>query len=774
MLENQEEAPNNQNPPQSNPNPVPEAEVDLAKQQTPVAPPLSLAASEPVAPPLNPQMAAVQANQPAKKAEPTTPEAPVAQAPSKTQGNATPAKKIGKEKNIKAKKKFILGCAGAFIFLFVLFIVLMVLMISRSGASNPVMAAFGLDPGGVRNFLQLVVGLSFGMLSLFFLVLAVIGLFRWLSTQKSDKDRRHRSIRMTALGTISLSLILFVWALLATYIGRIEIAAERVLAEIVVVEPSDLSNLEAPVEIRFTALNAAIALEQSGLQVESMSWDLDGDGNFETPVIGANPEVTRLYTQRETVNVGLQVKVVDQEELNVFNKLISIKDATFDATPNQGIAPLEVEFDASTLIQKTDVGSIDWDFDGDGIYELEGPDNVSPRYTFEQIGTYNVRLRVLDQNNNVENYNRDIEVTASDQPILSAKIDARPSLEGAVPMQVRFDASGSQSLKGTITRYEWDLGDGSNLQSGKSVSYVYNEPGTYTVRLMVKDSLGNEAVNTVSVQATLSASAPESIIKTTPASQENVLTGVLPFKVAFSGTDSLDTDNDIVEYEWDFDGDGQSDATGDKAEYTFEAAGTYQVKLVVTDAQGQSGSTNLSVVVEEPGVKAVISAEPSEGTAPLTVLFDGSSSSTFNGEIVSYEWDFGDGSPKTITGAIISHKYGAVGTYEARLKVLTNNNETANITKQIFVREIPLKACFTPSRNRGSAPLTVSFDSKCSTGSVASYKYQYGDGIESTSASPTHTFDSPGTYTVTLEVTDDKNNVNTYQEVIVAEGEVTP
>lgn len=770
MLENQGDNSPQVNTPQPNPNPNPNGTGDLKAESQ---------ADQVNQPVKNPQMAAVEANQPQPKPQPVEPQAPQAQVNQASQPEQKPqqtpqqpAKKIGKEKNVKAKKKFILGCAGAFVFVFVLFIVLMVLMISRSGASNPVMAAFGLDPGGVRNFLQLVVGLSFGSLSLFFLVLAVIGLFKWLSTQKTDKDRRHRSIRMTALSTISLSLILFVWALLAAYIGRIEIAAERVLAEIVVVQPDDLSNLEAPVEIRFSALNAAIALEQSGLQVESMSWDLDGDGNFETPVVGANPEVTRLYTQRETVNVGLQVKVAGQEELNIFNKLISIKDATFDATPSEGIAPLEVEFDASTLIQGTDVGSIDWDFDGDGIYELEGPDNVSPRYSFEQIGTYNVRLRVLDKNNNVENYNRDIEVLASDQPLLSAKIDARPSLEGEVPMQIRFDASGSQSLKATITRYEWDFGDGSNLQSGKSVSYIYSEPGSYQVKLMVQDNAGNQAVTTASVEALSSASAPESIITSTPAAVEDQLTGVLPFKVSFSGANSLDSDDDIIEYQWDFDGDGKDDAAGDSAEHTFEEAGTYQVRLTVADAQGQSSFTTLTVVVEEPGVKAVITAEPSEGTAPLTVLFDGSSSSTFNGQIVSYEWDFGDGSPKTITGAIISHKYNTVGNYEAKLKVLTNNNEFASTTKQIFVREIPLKACFTPSRTRGAAPLTVSFDSKCSTGSVASYKYQYGDGIESTSASPTHTFDSPGTYTVILEVTDEKNNVNTYQEVIVAEGNI--
>ena len=66
----------------------------------------------------------------------------------------------------------------------------------------------------------------------------------------------------------------------------------------------------------------------------------------------------------------------------------------------------------------------------------------------------------------------------------------------------------------------------------------------------------------------------------------------------------------------------------------------------------------------------------------------------------------------------------------------------------------------------------MAFDSKCSTGAVSSYKWTFGDGAESISRGPTHTYEHPGAYTVILEVTDDKNNVSSFQEIIVAEGEV--
>lgn len=722
----------------------------------------------------NPAMDAVQANRPPLDAAPEAPKdvkvKPGVQAPK----SGVVPKKIGAEKKKPSKANFLLGCAGGGLLLFVVFIVLMVLMISRAGANNPVMQAFGLDPAGMKSFLLTIVSLAFGMLSLLFFVLTIIGIFKLLGAKKGDKEARGKGVKMTVFSLLPLIFVVFIWFILYNYIGRIQIAAEQVVAEIVVVEPEDITSLSAPVEITFSAENVAIALINGGLGIESMSWDLDGDSEYETPV-GSDPEVVHLYNRRGTYNVGLQVGITGEDEFREYTKVISIEEAVFEADPSTGYAPLDVEFDAEGLIPKGfRVESLDWDFDGDGKYELEGPDNLAPSYTFDKIGVYSVHLRVVDQQNNVENYYRDIEVVPSDKPLLSAVIDATPKLSGPIPLQIRFDAGNSESIKGKIINYEWDFGDGSDLQGGKSASYVYNEPGTYTVTLMVEEDSGKTATNTVTVEAKSVSSEPEAVITTDPAydTAAGTLNGILPFAVEFDASDSTDEDDDIVEYQWDFNGDGVVDQEGKKVNYTFEDSGTYEVTLYTIDTEDQSGSMSITVEVEEPGVKAVISADPEEGTAPLTVNFDGSASSTFEGSIVSYEWDFGDESPKTITGASVSHKYDDVGNYTVNLKVLTNKSESAETSQVIYVREIPLRACFTPSRNNGSAPLAVTFDPMCSTGAVSSYTWDFGDGEQSGSRKPTHTFEFPGNYTVILEVSDDKNNVSTYTDVIVAEGEL--
>ncbi|MFH1012255.1 MAG: PKD domain-containing protein, partial [Candidatus Peregrinibacteria bacterium] len=610
------------------------------------------------------------------------------------------------------------------------------------------------------------------ILSLLFFVLTVIGVFRLAGAKKTDKEKRSRAAKMTLFSLLPFFFLLIVWFFLFNFISRLEITAEKVVAEIIVVEPKETEDLQAPLEVTFSAVKVKQALANSQLSVSSAAWDLDGDGFFETPV-DASGQVTRLYQQRGFYDIGLSVQVVGEATPRVYNYLLNVKDALFVAEPSSGSAPLRVQFNASALLPtRTKLESLDWDFDGDGTYDLTGDDQLNPVYTFNQIGTYNVHLRVVDENNTVQNYYRAIEIVPSSTPLLSARIEASPGLKGSVPFSVRFDGGNSSSLKSKIIRYEWDFGDGSGVQQGKTVSHVYNTSGTYTVGLTVTEDSGQTDQISVTIEAQGVTSPPKAVIKTVPESSEGQLEATLPAKVQFDASKSTDIDGDIVDYEWDFNGDGVADKQGQKVSQTFDAAGTFEVTLTVRDSEDQSHAATLTVVVTEPGVQAVVSAEPAEGTVPLTVHFDGSGSSAFEGSIVSYEWDFGDGSPATITGATINHRYDMVGTYTAALKVTTNKNQTSQSTLQIFVREVPLRACFEPSRTTGAAPLSVTFDPKCSTGSVITFSWDFGDGIQSSSRKPAHTFENPGTYTVTLEVADDKSNVSSHTAVITVEGDV--
>jgi 6-phosphogluconolactonase (cycloisomerase 2 family)/chitodextrinase len=80
---------------------------------------------------------------------------------------------------------------------------------------------------------------------------------------------------------------------------------------------------------------------------------------------------------------------------------------------------------------------------------------------------------------------------------------------------------------------------------------------------------------------------------------------------------------------------------------------------------------------------AKMTAAPSSGPAPLPVHFDGSGSTDPGGTIVSYAWDFGDGSAGS--GQKVDHTYSSNGTYSAVLVVTDNTGATASTRSSIVV-----------------------------------------------------------------------------------------
>jgi PKD repeat protein len=86
-------------------------------------------------------------------------------------------------------------------------------------------------------------------------------------------------------------------------------------------------------------------------------------------------------------------------------------------------------------------------------------------------------------------------------------------------------------------------------------------------------------------------------------------------------------------------------------------------------------------------VRAVMSATPSTGTAPLSVTFDGSGSTTPSGTITSWAWSFGDGASGA--GPQTTHVYSTPGTYTASLTVTDSNGASSTATGSIVVNPFP-------------------------------------------------------------------------------------
>ena len=82
----------------------------------------------------------------------------------------------------------------------------------------------------------------------------------------------------------------------------------------------------------------------------------------------------------------------------------------------------------------------------------------------------------------------------------AAVAQAAPT-NGAVPLDVHFDAGGSSDPDGDVLTYEWDFGDGSAAVSDAVVTHPYTTAGTYTATLRVRDPAGAEDAQSVRIDA---------------------------------------------------------------------------------------------------------------------------------------------------------------------------------------------------------------------------------------------------------------------------------
>jgi PKD repeat protein len=113
------------------------------------------------------------------------------------------------------------------------------------------------------------------------------------------------------------------------------------------------------------------------------------------------------------------------------------------------------------------------------------------------------------------------------------------------------------------------------------------------------------------------------------------------------------------------------------------SAGTTTIQACIG---GICGSTTLTVTSGTGGgtpPTAVISANPTSGTAALTVAFSGSGSTDPDGTITSYAWNFGDG--QTSSAESPSHGYAVVGAYTVKLTVTDNAGRQGSTTTAITV-----------------------------------------------------------------------------------------
>jgi len=121
-------------------------------------------------------------------------------------------------------------------------------------------------------------------------------------------------------------------------------------------------------------------------------------------------------------------------------------------------------------------------------------------------------------------------------------------------------------------------------------------------------------------------------------------------------------------------------------------AGSYRIKVNVVEVAGEyetTDNTYISDVIQWPGVPiALFEYSPNKPLVGDTVTFNASASTPNGGDIVSYEWSFGDDS--TDTGVTATHQYSEAGIYTVRLNITDSDGFMDIEEKTVTVSPVPI------------------------------------------------------------------------------------
>lgn len=213
--------------------------------------------------------------------------------------------------------------------------------------------------------------------------------------------------------------------------------------------------------------------------------------------------------------------------------------------------------------------------------------------------------------------------------------------------------------------------------------------------------------------------------------------GCLPQTIQF-----FDASDTTFLWNWTFEGGTPSTSTEHNPTVVYNTPGTFNVTLTVTT---QSAFT---YTVERPNYITIGQGPTAAFTNNVVANVVDFSNTSANA--TSYSWTFGDG--MTSASPNPSHAYSAIGQYQVTLTA-TNSCGSTTFTQTVNILVVPPMATFTLSSNSGCAPLTVQYTS-APVGDPTSYNWSFPGGTPNTSTNPNPTvvYNTPGTYSAQLTV----------------------
>lgn len=254
-----------------------------------------------------------------------------------------------------------------------------------------------------------------------------------------------------------------------------------------------------------------------------------------------------------------------------------------------GKSPLTVQFNCTAIDYDNDEIMYEWDF-GDGSFS----NLQNPIHTYNGKGKYLVKLIAMDGNGKTVNDSLEINVMNYNPPLAIASSDLT---SGKYPLEVNFNGSGYDS-DGSISMFEWDFGDGTDCCE-QNPNHTFDEEGRYFVHLTVTDN--DRQIGTDMMEINVLGNNPPRAYAS--ANVVTLLSFIPLVYVKFYGR-GVDSDGEKLTYKWNFGLNTKPLIQGETSneqnpQFIYWMEGTYNVKLTVTDEEGDSDTDTLQINVQK-------------------------------------------------------------------------------------------------------------------------------------------------------------------------------
>ncbi len=396
---------------------------------------------------------------------------------------------------------------------------------------------------------------------------------------------------------------------------------------------------------------------------------------------------------------------------------------------------------------------VDWTYAEHTIYDEDG-DWFEQEWTADEDGLYDFNVSLYDEDYNLEDWFwiYGVELAEAEQNAAPV-IDALNVADGDEGEELSFSVSAHDDDDDNLT-YSWDFGDGETA-SGENVKHTWADDGDYIVTVMVSDGEEED-----------SESATVSVTNVAPTLSVNGASSGQEAQARSFEADTSDVEADTVSVTWDF-GDGET-GSGENVSHTWADDGDYTVTVTASDEDGGETTETFNISISNRAPTLQVSASATSGDEGDSFAFSAVTSDVTD-DTVSVTWDFGDGG--SATGLAVTHTFTDDGTFV--VEVIASDEDGGVTSEKLFITIANVAPTLTnlqlPSSVKQGEPVTVSIEATDPGDDEVTITWNWGDGTTDEGGTVTHTYDKPGTYTVTVCATDDDGGEDCQQATIPTE-----